>query len=172
MSVDLRPMGSSHWYNPNRDLVSQTTQILREATLSMVDELLPLNHAYAKTVRQHNLTMKDMIPAADALADFVVFAADKTEGLSLQDAIEESGFTKLSEPVLHVMFSLIAQNLLGRFYQFMRKSAHPELVVPMFSKESLLNMGEGMKKMMSAMTDSQRANLMKDMQTWATKPAL
>jgi hypothetical protein len=138
----------------------------------MVDELLPLNHAYANLVKQHNITMKDMVPAAEALANFVIFAADKTEGLSLQDAIEESGFTRLPEPVLQIVFTLIAQNLLGRFYAFMRRSAHPELVVPMFSKESLLNMGEGMKKMMESMTDSQRANLLKDMQKWAQKPAL
>lgn len=170
--VELRSAGAEHWYNPQRDLVSQTVQILREASCNMVDELLRTNHAFAKLVAQHNITEQDMVPAAAAMSRFVILCADTSNINSIEEAIAQSGIADLSEPVLRITFSLIAQNLLGRFYAMMRRSALPELIVPTASKEALLNMAEVMGDLSDLTTTEKRANRLKDVEKWARQPAL
>lgn len=170
--VELRTPGAEHWYNPQRDLVSQTVQILREASCNMVEELLRKNHAFADLAARHNLTEQDFVPAAAALAKFVILCADTSGVNSIEEAIHRSGIIDLPEPVLQVTFSLIAQNLLGRFYALMRRSALPELIVPTNSKEALLNMAEVMGDLRDLTTSEQRSNRLKDIEKWAKQPAL
>ncbi len=171
MSLEMRPIGSNDWYNPNRDLVSQTVQLLRQASYNMVDELLTANHAFAKLVQRNKITQADMNPAAAALAKFIVLSSDSTQCDSLEKALHESGLLELSEPVLHVTFCLIGQGLLGRFFNQMRQSALPELIVPMASKEAMVDIADAMRTM-GDRSESERLNLLKDVNKWAKQAPL
>lgn len=170
--MELRPNNSTHWYNPERDLASQTVQILRQACDAMVQDRLSSNHAVKLSAKEFGITEEHMGKVAEALATYVVITAEDGECHSIQEALGRSGLLDLPEPVLMVAFSLVAQALLGRFWTVVRQSAKPELIVPTFSKEALIDGAAVAQKIFSNKSTLDKANMAKDMKKWAELPPL
>lgn len=170
--MELRPMNAGHWYHPERDLVSQTVQILRQSCENMVNEYLTQNHAFSDAVKDFGINQEHMGKVAEALARFVLISSEDSECNSVKEAVGRSGLLDLPQPVLMIAFSLIAQGLLGRFWTLMRQSAKPEFVVPSFSKEALVDGAAVMQQVFSDKTTLNKANMARDMKKWADLPPL
>jgi hypothetical protein len=113
-----------------------------------------------------------MARAAEALGKFILIASEEAQCSTIQEAIGRSGLSDLPQPVLMVMFSLLAQSMLGKYWDALRASALPELVSPMFSKEMLQDSAEVMQKVLSGKTNMDLENAMRDMKKWATAPMI
>ena len=170
--VELRVPGHQHWYNPNRDLASQTVQIIRQACEKMTDEFITRNHAVSGIIKDFGITNEHMGRVAQCLANFVLLASEETEGNSLQEVLGRSGLLDLPQPPLMVAFALIAQGLLGRFHGLVRKSSKPDLIVPVHSKEGLVDEADLMQRIFRDKTFMDKANMAKDMKRCADLPAL
>jgi hypothetical protein len=168
--MELRPLGGQHWYSPNRDFVPVLIQMCRETCYKMTQDVLDSNHATQNLVKAAEVKVEHMAKAAEALGNFIRIASEDASCTSLVDALDNSGILALPQPVVTVMFSLLAQSCLGRFWGCVRNSALPEAIAPIRSKEALLNSSELMHDIFSKKTNMDLANALKDMQRWANAP--
>jgi hypothetical protein len=130
------------------------------------------NHALTGLLKDHQLNENHIALAAEALANFTLITCEDGQCPNIQEALGRSGMLNLPQPVLMVMFALIAQGLLGRFWDCMRRSAQPEDIVPVFSKEALVNSADLAQKLFAGHTYMDKANAAKDMKKWANLPPL
>jgi hypothetical protein len=130
------------------------------------------NHALTGLLKDHQITEAHMCKAAEAIANFTLITCEDGQCPNIGEAIGRSGFLDLPQPVLMVTFALIAQGLLGRYWDAMRRSAKPESIVPVFSKEALVDSADLAQKIFSTTTFMDKANAIKDMKKWANLPPL
>lgn len=169
--MDLRPGGSGHWYNPERDIAAIVPKILRHACGFMAQEYTAHNNAFNEVISSYSLSTDDFNRAAEALAKFVLIASEATYSGGPIQAVQDSGISSLPQRVQLVVFALISQGLLASYWQAMRGSALPELVSPQFSKEGLVDQAALLQRFFSRTNLLSKENLQKDIERCANLPA-
>jgi len=169
--MDLRPGGSGHWYNPERDIAALVPKIFRHACGFLTTEYAAGNNAFNEVISSYSLSTQDFERAAESLARFILIASEATYSGGPIQAVQDSGISTLPQRVQLVVFALISQGLLATYWQVLRGSALPELVSPQFSKEGLVDQAAMLQRFFSKTNLMSKENLQKEIERCANLPA-